>query len=211
MCETCRFFMITKPHITPSLFSSLSDMLNQSHPLYKLADKIDWSKFDTAFAPLYCQNNGRPAKPIRLMCGLLILKHLRNLSDESLVDTLKDLSNYALMTAVWLEEGATSSNTDQPPIGEWGNLGPDGANLKSIIQDLNRIIPGIAIGDGFILDNKSFPKSVSFATKYKKSFQHWFDSYVKEIPYYNVVYQDLGEGYTQICIYSHTEGYNTED
>lgn len=135
----------------------------------------------------------------------------QKVSDESLVDTLKDLSNYALMTAVWLEDGTTSSNTDQPPISEWGNLGPDGANLKSIIQDLNRIIPGIAIGDGFILDNKSFTKSVSFATKYKKSFQHWFDSYVKEIPYYNVVYQDLGEGYTQICIYSHTEGYNVED
>ncbi|KGO02237.1 transposase, partial [Porphyromonas gulae] len=29
-------------------------MLNQSHPLYKLADKIDWAKFDTAFKPLYC-------------------------------------------------------------------------------------------------------------------------------------------------------------
>lgn len=131
--------------------------------------------------------------------------------DESLVDTLKDLSNYALMTAVWLEEEKPYSKNDHPPISEWGNLGPDGANLKSIIQDLNEKIPGIAIGDGFILDNKSFPKSVSFATKYKKNFQHWFDSYVKEILYYNVVYQDLGEGYTQICIYSHTEGYNTEE
>ena len=86
--------MITKPHITPSLFSSLSDMLNQSHPLYKLADKIDWAKFDTAFAPLYCQNNGRPAKPIRLMCGLLILKHLRNLSDESLVEQWSENAYY---------------------------------------------------------------------------------------------------------------------
>lgn len=86
--------MITKPHIAPSLFSSLSDMLNQSHPLYKLADKIDWAKFDTAFAPLYCQNNGRPAKPIRLMCGLLILKHLRNLSDESLVEQWSENAYY---------------------------------------------------------------------------------------------------------------------
>ena len=78
--------MIKKPHHSPSLFSSLSDLLNSSHPLYKLADKIDWAKFDTAFEPLYSQNNGRPSKPIRLMCGLLILKHLRNLSDESVVE-----------------------------------------------------------------------------------------------------------------------------
>ena len=69
-------------------------MLNQSHPLYKPADKIDWSKFDTAFAPLYCQNNGRPAKPIRLMCGLLILKHLRNFSDESVVEQWRENAYY---------------------------------------------------------------------------------------------------------------------
>ena len=86
--------MIKKPYNTPSLFSSLSDMLNQSHPLYKLADKIDWAKFDTAFKPLYCQNNGRPAKPIRLMCGLLIVKHLRNLSDESVVKQWSENAYY---------------------------------------------------------------------------------------------------------------------
>ena len=74
--------MIKNTNTSPSLFSSLSDMLNQSHPLYQLADKIDWGKFETAFQPLYCQDNGRPSKPIRLMCGLLILKHLRNLPDE---------------------------------------------------------------------------------------------------------------------------------
>ena len=86
--------MIKKPYNTPSLFSSLSDMLNQSHPFYKLAEKIDWAKFDTAFKPLYCPNNGRPAKPIRLMCGLLILKHLRNLSDESVVKQWSENAYY---------------------------------------------------------------------------------------------------------------------
>ena len=61
-------------------------MLNQSHSLYQLANKIDWDKFDKTFRPLYCHDNGRPSKPIRLMCGLLILKHLCNLSDESVVE-----------------------------------------------------------------------------------------------------------------------------
>lgn len=69
-------------------------MLNQSHPLYQLADKIDWGKFETAFQPLYCQSNGRPGKPIRLMCGMLILKHLRNLSDESLVEQWSENAYY---------------------------------------------------------------------------------------------------------------------
>lgn len=61
-----------------NFFFYLEDTLNNSHPLY-----IFWQSFEDAFSPLYCADNGRPAKPIRLMVGLLILKHLRNVSDES--------------------------------------------------------------------------------------------------------------------------------
>lgn len=68
-----------------SFFSSLEDMLNHQHPLFQLSHKINWQSFDDAFSPLYCSTNGRPAHPIRLMCGLLILKHLRNVSDETVV------------------------------------------------------------------------------------------------------------------------------
>ena len=78
--------MITTTPSTPFLFSSLDDLLNQQHPLFKLSDKINRSVFENAFSTLYCSDNGRPAKPIRLMCGLLILKHLRNISDESVVE-----------------------------------------------------------------------------------------------------------------------------
>jgi len=79
----------------PSLFySSLSVMLNQKHPLFILADQINWSVFEEAFAPLYCLDNGRPAKPIRLMVGLLILKHLRNISDESVVEQWSENAYY---------------------------------------------------------------------------------------------------------------------
>ena len=67
------------------LFFSLEDTLNPKHPLYILSNKIDWNLFEKEFKKLYCENNGRPCKPIRLMCGLLILNHLRNISDESIV------------------------------------------------------------------------------------------------------------------------------
>jgi IS5 family transposase len=69
-----------------SLFFSFDDTLNHKHPLYILANRIDWAMFEEAFSSLYCKNNGRPAKSIRLMVGLLILKHLRNVSDESVVE-----------------------------------------------------------------------------------------------------------------------------
>lgn len=59
-----------------------------------LADKIDWHRFEEAFSPLYCADNGCPCKPIRLMCGLLILKHVRNLSDESVVEQWSENAYY---------------------------------------------------------------------------------------------------------------------
>ncbi|MEG1464788.1 MAG: transposase, partial [Mucinivorans sp.] len=88
--------MYTRPktHIEPTLFNTLSDQLNQKHPLYILSHKLDWQLFEVNFASLYCSNNGRPCKPIRLMCGLLILKHLRNLSDESVVEQWSENAYY---------------------------------------------------------------------------------------------------------------------
>lgn len=86
--------MLKKTQSNPCLFTDLADMLNQQHPLYKLANKIDWQKFEESFSPLYCHHNGRPGKPIRLMCGLLILKHLRNISDESVVEQWSENAYY---------------------------------------------------------------------------------------------------------------------
>jgi len=53
--------------------------------LLLLAKKISWQLFEDEFKPLYSEN-GRPAKSIRLMVGLLLLKQLENLSDERVVE-----------------------------------------------------------------------------------------------------------------------------
>ena len=67
------------------LMNGLSEMLDPRQPLKKLADRIPWERFENAFAEHYSEK-GRPAKPIRVMVGLLILKQLENLSDEALVE-----------------------------------------------------------------------------------------------------------------------------
>ncbi|SUB93617.1 Transposase domain (DUF772) [Prevotella nigrescens] len=77
-----------------SMFSSLEDMLSHEHPLFQLSNKINWECFENAFSPLYCSTNGRPAHAIRLMCGLLILKHLRNVSDEMVVSQWSENAYY---------------------------------------------------------------------------------------------------------------------
>lgn len=68
------------------LFTGLADQLNQKHPLYQLSHKIDWSIFENAFKVYYSETMGKPSKPIRLMVALLILKYVRNLSDENLIE-----------------------------------------------------------------------------------------------------------------------------
>ena len=69
----------------PNLFhSQLRDMLDSNDPLIALADTINWEFFNDSFAKYYA-DEGRPAKPIRLMVGLLLLKQLENLSDENIV------------------------------------------------------------------------------------------------------------------------------
>lgn len=80
--------MLTTQKQTPQLglFHGLSELLDQTHPLYILANTINWQFFEAQFAVHYSENKGAPAKPIRLMVSLLILKYLRNLSDENLVE-----------------------------------------------------------------------------------------------------------------------------
>ena len=60
----------------------LSDLINPQHELALLAKEIDWNYFDEEFKQFYTEHNGRPSMPIRLMVGILILKHLFNLGDE---------------------------------------------------------------------------------------------------------------------------------
>ena len=77
-----------------SMFWDLASMLNPTHPMYKLANLINWETFERTFAPLYCKDNGRMAKPIRLMVGLIVLKHIRNVSDESVVEQFSENAYY---------------------------------------------------------------------------------------------------------------------
>lgn len=60
-------------------------MLDSNDPLVALADTIDWTFFETEFEKYYTLDNGRPGKPIRLMVGLLLLKQLKDISDEEVV------------------------------------------------------------------------------------------------------------------------------
>lgn len=63
----------------------LSELLNREHPVYVLAQRIDWHQFEMAIDNCYAEELGRPGVNTRLMVGLLYLKHAFDESDESVV------------------------------------------------------------------------------------------------------------------------------
>jgi IS5 family transposase len=65
--------------------SHFKQILNLDHELCRLADVIDWPRFEVAFADCYSEDMGRPGNAIRLMVGLHYLKHAFDESDESVV------------------------------------------------------------------------------------------------------------------------------
>src|SRR5215470_3541734 len=52
------------------------------HPLVRLVREIGWGFLDQRFAGVCTPGPGQPGLPTRLVAGLLILKHMHNLSDE---------------------------------------------------------------------------------------------------------------------------------
>jgi IS5 family transposase len=70
-----------------SLFQvELTQIIDSRHPLVKLAEKIDWERFERELGAHFSPTTGAPAKPVRLMVGLHYLKHAYNLSDEKTVE-----------------------------------------------------------------------------------------------------------------------------
>jgi len=67
------------------LYQGLKEILNPKEPLYQLADKIPWEEIEKEFEKYYI-DFGRPAKPVRLMVSLLLLKQMYDLGDETVVE-----------------------------------------------------------------------------------------------------------------------------
>lgn len=59
----------------------LIDLIDQEHPLVKLAHKFNWTEVELICDKYFCVDNGRRALSSRLVVGLLLLKQLDSLSD----------------------------------------------------------------------------------------------------------------------------------
>lgn len=68
-----------------SFYSTFEEQLDHNLSLYRFANQIRWKTFDVSLKH-YSLRRGDPAKSIWLMVGLLILKQIRNLSDEDIIE-----------------------------------------------------------------------------------------------------------------------------
>src|SRR5665647_3122395 len=79
--------MLKKLPVQPQLemFKTvLVSFIHPEHELCLLAKEIDWYTLEKEFAPLYGKV-GRPSILIRTIVGLLLLKQMYNLGDETVV------------------------------------------------------------------------------------------------------------------------------
>ncbi|MGJ9386221.1 transposase, partial [Salipaludibacillus sp. CF4.18] len=68
-----------------SFHSSLYDKIPENHTLKKISTVVDFSFINTLLEDTYCLDFGRPAKEPEMMCKLLFLQRLYNLSDENVM------------------------------------------------------------------------------------------------------------------------------
>ena len=70
---------------TLNLFEPLlRQIVKPDHPITVLADSFPWSEIESEYSTLY-SDKGAPAKPVRMMAGLLILKQIFSGSDGGIV------------------------------------------------------------------------------------------------------------------------------
>jgi len=162
--------MLSKPKNKQQLgfYSTFSEQLNHQHTLYILAGALNWQVFEEAFSKYYSERMGAPAKPIRLLVSLLILKQLRNLSDESVVEQWSENSYFQYFSGEeYFSSGLPCSPTELVEFRK--RIGEEGVEL--ILKESIRINGKDSNDDTLSADTTVQEKNITFPTDdklYKK-------------------------------------------
>lgn len=158
--------VISKP-ANPSqvcMYATFEEQLSRRHPLYILANQVNWQLFEDQFSPLFSATTGRPAKPIRRMVALLMLKHIRNLSDESVVEQWGENSYYQYLSGE--KSFATGKPCDASELVHFRHrIGQQGIEL--IFQESIRINGKDADDSHVSIDTTVQEKNITYPTDAK--------------------------------------------
>jgi IS5 family transposase len=139
--------------------------LNPNHELLILAEKIDWERLAEELSPSYSKI-GRGGKPIRLMAGAHILKHMHNLSDEDVVKRLT--GDVYWMAFCGINEPFATE--DWKPLDDSTmtyfrkRIGPDGVlKIEQVVRDHLLTEQRVAPKSQFV-DTTAMEKNVAYPT-----------------------------------------------
>jgi IS5 family transposase len=113
----------------------LANLVNERHPLVRLAQQIDWRSFDEHFGTYYSEGKGRPATSTRLMVSLHYLKYTHDLSDESVLRGWVENPYWQYLSG--MEHFCHEVPIDPSSMSRWrGRVGEAGAEemLKETIE-----------------------------------------------------------------------------
>lgn len=161
--------MLSKPEsdapVQTQIFGNdLLSQLDPKDPLIILSQAIDWSVFEAEFSRHYSPDTGRPAIPIRRMVGLLLLKSLEDLSDESVVLAYKRNPYYQFFCGAWeFERKPPCSSTElvhfRQRIGE--------AGVQQIFAESVRLHGRHAEASEVYIDSTVQEKNITYPTDSK--------------------------------------------
>jgi IS5 family transposase len=149
----------------------LTNQLNPKHELLLLSGMIPWEELESEFANLFTERAalGRPAKPVRLIIGLLLFQHMHNLSDAEVVRSWVENPYWQYFCGYDFMQWSLPINPSS--LTRWRKrLGPE--RLEKILS----ITVSVAVESGtiakkdletVILDTTVMPKNIAFPTEAK--------------------------------------------
>ena len=93
--KVTQHFLHVPARTSPSAFfsrllSAFGGKLSGDNRWIKLAKLIPWNELEDYYAAQFCNECGAPAKPFRMALGALFIKARLNLTDEELVEQIKE-------------------------------------------------------------------------------------------------------------------------
>lgn len=157
-------------HAEGRLFQSrLSEILDPCDKLRLLADLTDWKSLEDNLEPYFKSDRSAPAKPVRLVAGVLMLQHMSGLSDEHVI--MGWVQNPYWQYFCGYDYLQWTFPLDSSSLSRWRKrLGKEG--LQKILQATLRVALDLKIVkeasfENVIIDTTVMAKNVSYPTDAK--------------------------------------------
>ncbi|ABR47262.1 hypothetical protein Amet_1047 [Alkaliphilus metalliredigens QYMF] len=133
-----------------SFHSSLYNKIPENHILKRIDSVVDFSFINGLLENSYCKKFGRPAKEPELMCKLLFLQHLYNLSDEK----VKEEASLNLAYMYFIGINPEDSLPDKSLLSKFRTQRLGQSTLDEITTEIVRqcVVKGIVEGKSVSID-----------------------------------------------------------